>query len=606
MRRIAFICSLVATTAAVFAVQAPADNERTYLIEMYNAFGVVEGSDVRVAGVNAGSVTSLDVNSAKRAVVEVSLSGPLAVLGEDTTCSTEPQSLIAEYFIDCEPDGPEMETSGDLEDPDVTAENVSQTVQNDLVNNTLREPFKRRLQLLINEFGTALAGNPDNLNEAIRLGAPALTSLEKVLSVLGKQNTIIRDLNVDSDRIIARLTERREDVVAFIEEARDTAAASAERRDDLGTDFALLDDFLAELNPTLVELEAVARETTPLFTDLRASAPGLNELITSLPAFNAATDDSLDSLGEASVVGEKALVRGKEEIDALADSGAKATSVGEMLADLFRDLDDPSRAVEVDSRAADVTGRSAPTGYTGLEGLLNYAYFQSASTNQFDQVGHLLHFTLYYVFSGPCGAFTTGRNPETGAIELPNKAGGTTSTPGLIGPDSTQINNCVAWLGDSQPGLADGSFPDLPPYDPSVCPDGTEPPQAAAELCPGTPKQGGSGDGGGGQGSPQALQGGGAGGGTPGGSGVDDLLPDLPLPGGGPNIPDDLQDLLDLPPRVLNDLPDRLQDRLREIRNQAGGGGNGGGGNGGGGGGSGGGGGGGGAANDLLDFILGP
>src|SRR5687768_3282021 len=118
MRRIGFIASTVATLAAVFAVSAPADDERTYLIEMYNAFGVVTGSDVRVAGVNAGSVTDLDVNSAKRAVVEVKLSGPLAVLGENTTCSTEPQSLIAEYFIDCQPDGPEIEPSGDIEDPD--------------------------------------------------------------------------------------------------------------------------------------------------------------------------------------------------------------------------------------------------------------------------------------------------------------------------------------------------------------------------------------------------------------------------------------------------------------------------------------------------------
>ncbi|MFI5026620.1 MAG: MlaD family protein, partial [Solirubrobacterales bacterium] len=541
MRRLGFILSVVAATAATFAVSAPADDEHTYMIEMYNAFGVVKGSDVRVAGVNAGSVTDLDVNSAKRAVVTVSLSGPLAALGEDTTCATQPQSLIAEYFIDCQPDGPEIEPSGDVEDPDIPAEAVSQTVQNDLVNNTLREPFKRRLQLLINEFGTALAGNPDNLNEAIRLGAPALTSLQQVLDVLGDQNRIIRDLQSDSDQIISRLAARREDVVKFIEEARDTAAASAERRDDLGSDFALLDDFLAELNPTLVELESVARESTPLFTDLRASAPGLNELITSLPEFNAATDDSLDSLGEASVVGEKALRHGKEEIDALADSGAKAPFVGEMLADLFRDIDDPSRATEVDARAPEVTGRPAPTGYTGLEGLLNYAYYQSASLNQFDQVGHLLHFSLYYIFSGPCGAFTTGRDPETGAIELPNKAGGTTSTPSLTGPNANQVANCVGWLGDTQPGFTDpeGEVPTLAPYDDSVCPAGTEPPQAAATLCPGTPKQGNSGGGGGNGANGQGLRGGGA---NPGGGpGLDDLLPDL----GNDGLPDDLEDLLD-------------------------------------------------------------
>ena len=35
-----------------------------------------------------------------------SSSGELGTLGEDTECSSEPQSLIAEYFINCEPTGP--------------------------------------------------------------------------------------------------------------------------------------------------------------------------------------------------------------------------------------------------------------------------------------------------------------------------------------------------------------------------------------------------------------------------------------------------------------------------------------------------------------------
>ena len=44
---------------------------------------------------------------------------------------------------------------------------------------------------------------------------------------------MIRDLNVNSDTIIARLAERREDVVRFIQNANATAVASAERRADL-------------------------------------------------------------------------------------------------------------------------------------------------------------------------------------------------------------------------------------------------------------------------------------------------------------------------------------------------------------------------------------
>ena len=484
MRRIVAIFTVVAATAvAGLTTSAGADDAHIYEIEMFNAFGIVEGSDVRIAGVNAGAVTDLAINAEKRALVTVELSGDLGTLGEDTKCSSEPQSLIAEYFINCEPAGPPLDEDDDASDPDadITAESVSQTVQQDLVQNTLREPYKRRLQLLINEFGTALAGNPESLNEAIRLGAPALTELQKATEILASQNTIIRDLQADSDQVITALAKRREDVVRFVKEAEDTAAASVGRREDLSRDFEILDDFLAELEPTLFELENLADEQTPLLTDLRAAGDGLNRLALNIPGFAGASDDSLDTLGEASVVGRTALTRGADEIEQLAAAGKKAPVTAEMLADLFRDLDDPRRAVEIDDRVEADTGRTGTTagspdtmGYTGLEGLLNYVYYQTGALNQYDQIGHLLHFSLYNVNTGPCGHFSSGRDPETGEPGLPAEDGGLTTS--LL-----EMDNCVGWLGPNLPGINEDL--NLPKYDPSVCPTGTEPERAEAELC---------------------------------------------------------------------------------------------------------------------------
>ncbi len=483
MRRIALIIALCVLPAAGLAASAGADDTHTYEIEMYNAFGIVDGSQVRVAGVNAGTVTGLDINAEKRAVVTVELTGELGTLGTETKCSSEPQSLIAEYFISCEPAGPPIEEDDDADEPkaDIPASQVAQTVQNDLVQNTLRQPFRERLTLLINEFGTALAGNPDSLNEAIRLGAPALTDLRKVTRILASQNTIIRDLNANSDEVIGQLAARREDVVRFIREARDTAEASASRREDLSRDFEILDDFLAELQPTLVELDNLAVEQTPLLTDLRAAAPGLNRLATNLPPFNDATRLALNGLGEASRVGESALRRGADEIEQLADAGRKAPLTAEILADFLRDIDDPRRAVEIDDRVVDDTGRTDPRagqpdtkGYTGMEGLLNYAYYQAGALNQYDQLGHLLHFSLYNVFTGPCGNFSSGRDPDTGAPGVPAEGGGTTT-------NILEADNCVSWLGPNQPGINEDL--NLPKYDPAVCPNGTEPPAAEQELC---------------------------------------------------------------------------------------------------------------------------
>ncbi len=590
MRRIALILAVLAGCGAAFAASSSAEEEsRTYVLEMFNAFGIVEGSEVKVVGVNSGTVQSLEVSEDKTALIEIELTGPLAVLGEDTTCSSEPQSLIAEYFIDCTPKGAPLEDGAQLENK------VAQTVQTDLVQNTLREPFKDRLALLINEFGTALAGNPENLNEAIRLGAPALDDLHAALRLLGRQNTVIRDLNVDSDEIIGKLADRREDVASFIDNAGAAAAASAERSEDLSANFDKLDDFLVELEPTMVELGNVARESTPLLTDLRGAAPQLNELAVSLPAFNRATQSSLVTLGKASIPGKRALDRGVQNgtFQALRDSADQAPRTTELLKDFASDLDDPRRIVETDARAEKTcedetrpcysTGREGPTGYTGFEGLLNYAHYQAGSLNQYDSVGHILHFSLYDVFAGPCGSYNPRQDfPLNGGVD-PDGPG-----PG-VGPRTTDplaAEECVSGLGPNQPGITPGqSEADLgiPPYDPAVCPDGSTDlsicnpagprRQVSSQKASGGAAKGENGNGGDGAGS--------------GGSGLPDV-PDLP---GNPDLPD-------LPGNpgggsgggglggALDDLPG------------LGGGGNNNGGGGGGGAGQ--------AANDLLDFLFTP
>jgi ABC-type transporter Mla subunit MlaD len=494
MRRIALLTTLLVALAAWITSIAGASDSHTYHIQMYNAFGIVNGSNVRIAGVDAGTVTDLAITPEKRADLTVETSGPLGVLGKDTRCSSQPQSLIAEYFLTCNPKGPPLPEGGVI-----PAGHVTETVQPDLVQNTLREPFKDRLAILINEFGTALAGNPESLNEAIRLGSPALRKLQAALHILAEENTTIRDLNANSDQIVTQLANRRADIISFIQHARDTAAISASRRADLSTDFDRLDNFLAQLKPTLAKLGEVAVAQEPLLTNLRLAAPGLNTLALKLPGFNAATDRSLTSLGKAAIPGRRALEQGKDEIQALAKSGRNAYPAADTLDKFLLDLDSPKRTVEIDQRAARScdnktaacwsTGRKAPTGYTGFEGLLNYVYYQAGALNQYDQYGHLLHFSLFDVGATPCGqGYNAGDNPADNvpppgnhSIGVPNKDGTGTTT------NIMDANACVSWLGANQPGINQdiGS----PPYDPSVCPEGS----ADLSLCnPAGPSTAGS------------------------------------------------------------------------------------------------------------------
>ena len=127
----------------------------------------------------------------------------------------------------------------------------------------------------------------------------------------------------------------------------------------------------------MIELDNLAVQGTPLAADLRGAAPGLTTLSRNLPAFNRSATTGLQALGRASVTGRSALRKGRDEIKQLGKSAKKSFATADDLTKFLRDIDDPNRAVEVDARAARDSGRKAPTGYTGMEGLLNYVYYQT-------------------------------------------------------------------------------------------------------------------------------------------------------------------------------------------------------------------------------------
>jgi ABC-type transporter Mla subunit MlaD len=498
MRRIALILALLATVAVTVAASAGANDKRTYEAELFNAFGLAEGSELRVAGVTAGTITDLDVTPQKTALITFEVGPEFPELKADASCSSEPQSLIAEYFLDCQPGSSDQPLEGAI-----PAAHNQTTVQNDLLQNTLREPYKERLQMLINEFGTALVANPENLNAAIRSGAPALRELRKVLKILGRQNRMIAGLNTDADTIFARLTERREDVVRFIDNAGETAAIAADRREDLARDFDLLDEFLFELKPVVHELGVLAREQTPLLIDLRAAAPGLNKLGRNLPRFNKGARSSLEALGGAAKVGRPALAKAQDEIKSLNRASTNAYPAADQVGRFIESLDDPVRAGEEDCNArydlrelpgeadrrvalleqrlgTNLTGTRScdPTaapgvgnpGYTGFEALLNYGRMQTLSLNQFDFIGHAL---ANQIVGAPGVSGECAHTSAHGEYPLPGGAGHTT--------DPGSAAECVSVLGDRQPGInygtnPSGLFGNLHAYDDSVCPMGSSHP----------------------------------------------------------------------------------------------------------------------------------
>src|SRR5688572_615266 len=79
-----------------------------YKVQFDNAFGLVEGGDFRVGGVTAGATDTFTIKEepGKRPVAVVDVSVRERGFGDfykNASCDIKPQSLIGEYFVDCQP-----------------------------------------------------------------------------------------------------------------------------------------------------------------------------------------------------------------------------------------------------------------------------------------------------------------------------------------------------------------------------------------------------------------------------------------------------------------------------------------------------------------------
>jgi virulence factor Mce-like protein len=524
MRRVLTTMAVVAVCiAAVVFAGASGDKAegKRYDVVFDNAFGLVKGGDFQVAGVTAGKTSDIRVvkreGESPKAVVTVEVLEPgFGDFRKDASCDIKPQSLIGEYYVDCQPGS----SSEKLPDGGtVPVEQTTSTIPADLVNNILRRPYRERFRLILTTLGTGLAGRPEDLSEALRRAHPGLRETSRVLNILGDQNQVIKDFIADSDTVIEELEANKTDVARWVDEAGDTAAISATRRAELRRTFHKLPTFLDELRPTMARLGELADEQTPLLADMQRAAPSLDTFFTRLGPFAEASRPAVDSLGETSKVAARTFKEGEQEVKLLESFAPEAQPTFKPIRQFLETSDDRGRALENDPRsvngsppAPDPTAirEGGPTGFTGLEALWNYFFWQSLSINGFDDHSHQLRVA---VTESKCGELHT-------EIDFKNPK------------EAEDFKDCTQWLGPNLPGI---TTPDFTDSGTSTARREEPATRVGEQRSAGQPDAG-----------PLPGQ------------------PDISKPQ--ITLPPDLQRLIeDLSPKQREDLPKRLRRRLEEI-----------------------------------------
>jgi ABC-type transporter Mla subunit MlaD len=448
---LALAAAAVTAGAWLAVTSAGAADEQRHTVVLDNAFGLTEGSDLRSSGVLVGKVEQLSVQrSTARALARIVVTKPsFAGFRSDVFCEVKPQSLIGEYFLECDP--------GEKEAPAPATIPVTQTagtIPPDVVLDILRRPARERFGIILTELGIGLTGRGEDLNTTLRRAVPALRETDKVLEILADNRQTIRQLTRDADRTLVGIARNRRDVGRFVREAGDTTAASASRAGALRSTVNKLPGFLRELRPTLAELGTTARVQTPALRDLRRAAPDLTEFLQRLGPFADSARPAVRGLGRAADTGIGAVREARSTVRELRGLGSVSTEPMRNLRFTLEDIDDRGRATEPNRLSP---GNGA--GFTGLEALLQYVFVQSQAINIYDSKGYILKLNILL---NECDQYTNAQS----AIEDPERT-----------------KHCRQWLGPTQPGVTTGAVSRTTPNKPRsrrrADETPSEPPQAA-------------------------------------------------------------------------------------------------------------------------------
>src|SRR4051812_16228596 len=426
---ISILVALVSAWGVTIALTTGSDKVKphSYVVELDSGYGLTTGSDVKFGGVRAGIIDTLELDQrTRRALVGVHLTLPgFDSLNRDAFCQVRPQSLIGEYYLDCQPGHGAPLRAG----AHIPITQSGSAIGFDLLNTIQRYPNTQRLRLLLGELGAGVASRGPQINEALRRALPALRQTNRVLRVLAEENHTLANLVRNGDRALAGVAQRKRDVARFVKEAGHTSEISARRRAALAEQWRRYPGFLDQLTPSMRDLGRAADAQTGALHELSAGSGRLKTFFDRLKGFSAASPPAITALGRAAQTGRTTAREAKPALTALNQVAQNSPELAKNAAIVLEHLDDRNAAAEPDKRSPEGKG------YTGLEAVLRYIYTQSQAVNIFNGNNYMLKIGL--LSSGNCGKYADAAVTK----EFPE---------------------CRSWIGPTQPGITAPDFAPTP------------------------------------------------------------------------------------------------------------------------------------------------
>jgi phospholipid/cholesterol/gamma-HCH transport system substrate-binding protein len=289
------------------------DDGHRYKLLFETGGQLVNGNEVQIGGTPVGSVESIELTEDNQAEVEINVDQELHE-GTTAVIRTPSLSTVAGRYVSISP-GPD--SAPELDEGTTLAGDATQTpVDLDQLFDTFDGRTRRGLRDVIRGFAGIYAGKGEEANATYKYFAPALSSTDRLLRQLNRDQPVLTRFIVDTSKVVTAIAERRDDLTNLVSNANTALGAIADQNAAFDRSLRLLPPTLRQANTTFVNLRAalddldllvdtakpatrdlepflerlrpVARRSVPVFTDLRdtVSLPGpdndLGELVKSL------------------------------------------------------------------------------------------------------------------------------------------------------------------------------------------------------------------------------------------------------------------------------------------------------------------------------------
>jgi ABC-type transporter Mla subunit MlaD len=259
--------------------------------------------------------------------------------------------------------------------------------------NIFNAPTRQRFALILNELGIGTAGEGQNFNDILYRANPALRLANQVIGILARQSSQLQTL-VDSTNTIAQEGAGHTGAVqSFLDQAAAVTRTTAAHRSNLQLAINRLPGLLAAAQPSLAQLDVVARQGTPLVQQLHVAAPYLNRVSHDLGPFVTQAKPGLAKLSSALDTAIPAIQHATPVVKGLADYTTRSLAKTQLSGRLFTSLQH--------------------AGF--IENFLGIIYYVGAGISRFDQTSHLLDFAIENIANGACIPYATTPVPGCGA-----------------------------------------------------------------------------------------------------------------------------------------------------------------------------------------------